>query len=198
MSKKRKKKKHRSLRGVEVASPKTIEKPTTLYWAYGSNLNKRQMKWRCPKAKPVAPLSLQGGQLTFRLFADVESAEGGVIAGGLWRITRECERELDVYEGVNSNHYEKRYLLLRMPDGREEKCLYYKMIDEGVMAPTEHYFETIRQGYKDFGLDQTLLDGALARAWQDREKTPYLLSRWEAKRRPRLLKIAESEGKTVQ
>ena len=32
-----------------------------LYIAYGSNMNVRQMAYRCPKAKPVGPLWLKVG-----------------------------------------------------------------------------------------------------------------------------------------
>ena len=46
-----------------------------LYGAYGSNLNKDQMRFRCPYAKPVASYDLEGHALKFRGVADVESAE---------------------------------------------------------------------------------------------------------------------------
>jgi hypothetical protein len=193
--------KHKSLR-CGVAKPETVKKPTTLMWAYGSNLSHRQMRLRCPRAKPVGPLCLEGGVLTFRGYADVESRDGCVIAGGLWRITPRCERELDAYEGVSAGIYEKRYLLLRMPDGREEKCLYYKMLPQngelGVMPPWAQYLDVIRDGYKDFKLNTRYLDEALARAWGEKDKTADVLDRWKRKGRPRLVRITEANGETVQ
>jgi hypothetical protein len=160
-----------------------------LYWAYGSNLSHAQMRSRCPGAVPVGPLSLAGGVLTFRGYADVESREGGVIAGGLWRISRKDELVLDACEGVGRHgHYEKRYLLLEV-DGVQEKCLYYRMANpEGVLPPWDDYLAKITQGYRDFRLDPQLLDEALARAWGEKEKTDHVMRRWKSRGKPRLAK----------
>jgi hypothetical protein len=199
MSKRKHRKiKRRSLR-VNVAPPKTLLQPTTMYWAYGSNLNKKQMKIRCPRAKPVGPLYLRNGLLTFRYYADVEQKDGEdyVIAGGLWRITRKCEEELDLYEGVANQVYEKRYLLLSVK-GKPEKCLYYRMLGEGIMPPDPNYFETIQEGYKDFGLDEKLLEAALERSWEEKDRSPEVMRRWNRRGRRRLARIAEASNETVQ
>ena len=45
-----------------------------LYGAYGSNLNKDQMSFRCPNAKAVTSYELKGHALKFRGVADVEEA----------------------------------------------------------------------------------------------------------------------------
>ena len=195
------KRKHRKIKRKSVSarvSPAAAERPTTLYWAYGSNLNHRQMRWRCPAARPFGPLYLKQGLLTFRYFADVEATESveDVIAGGLWRITPQCERTLDRYEGVEGGHYEKRYLLLEI-DGVPHKCLYYRMLHPGVMPPRKEYFEGIRQGYRDFKLDARLLDEALARGWKDKDKSPEVMKRWHRHGRKKLARIADATGQTV-
>src|SRR4051812_29849970 len=150
-------------------------KRARLMWAYGSNLCHAQMRHRCPEAKPFRALYLENGVLTFRGYADVEYRKGGVIAGGLWWITPRCEPSLDLYEGVSSRIYEKNYMLLEV-GGKPERCLYYRMLpsekDElGVMPPWDSYLEKIAQGYRDFKLNDQLLDEALARAWGEKEKT---------------------------
>lgn len=155
----------------------------TYYWAYGSNLNVPQMRRRCPGAERLAPMTVPDARLVFRLYADVEYAPGEKCPGALWRITAEDEKNLDRYEGVESGLYAKRYLRVRL--GHEiVDCLYYQMTrDEGVMPPMESYLDVIAEGYRHFGLDESYLDRALAAAWDEKEKTPFLRDRYTSKGR---------------
>lgn len=147
------------------------------YFAYGSNLNVRAMKRRCPRAKPVKRMFVTDGALIFRGVADVTLRKGGLVPGGLWKITEECERSLDAYEGAANRFYLKRYLLIEV-DGRKEDCLFYQMrMSRGVMPPSEIYIETIAQGYRDFGLDLSRLDAALCESWSNKEVTEVLRER---------------------
>ena len=78
-------------------------KKHTIYLAYGSNLNLRQMAQRCPTAEPIGTTELQGYDLKFRggdghAVATVEPGEGNVPAL-LWKIQPKDEAALDVYEG---------------------------------------------------------------------------------------------------
>ena len=72
-----------------------------LYFAYGSNINLKQMKHRCPNAKVVGPVTLDGYRLTFRGsgVATILPCEGRKVEGLLWKLTLACERALDYYEG---------------------------------------------------------------------------------------------------
>jgi len=157
--------------------------PTSLYWAYGSNLHVERMVARCRNAEPLSKLYL-AGRLVFRGVADVigPEREGELIAGGLWRITPECEEALDQYEGVNRyvparGMYVKKYLTLRV-NGEVQKCLYYQMTSNGVMPPGEGYLNIIRQGYRDFGLNRDLLEEAVAYAYTRKDKGPQERSRY--------------------
>ena len=56
------------------------------YLAYGSNLNKEQMAYRCPGAIPVGTMMLEGYELLFRapgVLTIEENAEGKVPIG-IW------------------------------------------------------------------------------------------------------------------
>jgi hypothetical protein len=165
-----------------------IRESEMLYFAYGSNLNHASMRRRCPAARPVAPLVLPHAVLRFRHVADVASHEAAKCPGGLWRITTACEAALDVYEGVASGLYEKRYLLLRV-DGAEEECLYYKMASRGIMPPAQGYLAVIEQGYRDFGLDLSRLERAVEHSWNRRYKTPELRRRYARRGRPALAQV---------
>jgi len=68
-----------------------------LYIAYGSNMNRRQMARRCPKARPLAAIWLQGWRLVMKRVADIEPDPHALTPAALWEITRSCERALDAY-----------------------------------------------------------------------------------------------------
>lgn len=157
-----------------------------LYWAYGSNLCVRNMKRRCPAAKKASPLIVEGGVLTFRGVADVVLQEGSSVPGGLWWITPECEATLDRYEGVNSRLYLKRYLDATV-NGKKQPILFYQMAtSRGVLPPSEEYAATILEGYRDFGLDTSALEAAIARSWEEKSPTNFLRQRHQKRGSPRL------------
>ena len=74
------------------------------YIAYGSNLNFKLMRSRCPRAKPVFYLNgirvnkLFGWKLVFNRYANIIKDNKSFVPIGLWKITKHCEKELDVYE----------------------------------------------------------------------------------------------------
>lgn len=147
------------------------------YWCYGSNLSVAQMKKRCPKAIKYGPMTVSDCALVFRFHADVTICEGAKTPGGLWQITTECEAALDVFEGVAARRYMKKYFRIKIKD-RFYTCLFYQMrTKEGVMAPSTPYFNTILQGYEDFGMDAAPLEDALRHAWKKARITEELSDR---------------------
>ena len=78
------------------------------YFAYGSNMNLDQMAYRCPAASVVEKVKLEGYRLTFCGrgkgcgVATILPEEGSRVEGVLWKITPECEKSLDFYEGTSS------------------------------------------------------------------------------------------------
>lgn len=125
------------------------------YFAYGSNLNKEQMTKRTPFASSVGQAYIDGWRLVFRGVADIEPHEGGTLAVGLWNITKPDEENLDIYEGY-PRLYRKEEILGMMT---------YRMNSVEIVPPYEDYFNTILQGYRDFGLDTDLLYEALDDSW---------------------------------
>ena len=125
------------------------------YFAYGSNLNKEQMTKRTPFASSVGQAYISGWRLVFRGVADIEPHKDGTLAIGLWNITKPDEENLDVYEGY-PRLYRKEEILGMMT---------YRMNSVEIVPPYEDYFNTILQGYKDFGLDTDLLYEALDDSW---------------------------------
>jgi len=126
------------------------------YFAYGSNLNKRQMGTRTPFARSLGSFYLENWRLVFRNVADIEPHEGSVVAVGMWEITKQDEDNLDVYEGY-PHLYRKEDILGMMT---------YRMNRTNISPPSEVYFNTILEGYRDFGLDEDLLWKALDDSWK--------------------------------
>ena len=141
-----------------------------LYAAYGSNLNKKQMQYRCPTAKYVGVGELQGYELQFKgrehsAFATIGRKEGASVSVGLWEIQARDERSLDMYEGFPS-HYFKRDVQVKM-GGREVSAMVYIMNPRmNFNLPSPSYYATVHQGYKDCGLDTAALEQALQSSTQ--------------------------------
>ena len=157
------------------------------YWAYGSNLNIKHMRKRCPDARVHRPLIIKNAQLVFRGVADATTLEGAICPGGLWKITQRCLRSLDRYEGCDSDNpeskkglYRRRFINVRIK-GKQHKALFYQMNRPGIAPPGEFYLNTIIQGYKDFSLDFNELDAAVARSYDEKEWTDSLRERHEAR-----------------
>ena len=126
-----------------------------LYVAYGSNMNRRQMARRCPKARPLAAIRLEGWRLVMKGVADIEPDPSASTPAALWEITRTCERALDAYEGF-PHLYVKERVVVALPDRRRAKPMAYVMNGprQRDYAPaSDLYLASITDGYRDFGFD---------------------------------------------
>lgn len=148
------------------------------YFAYGSNLDQGAMKFRCPDAVPAGPAELKNWRLTFRGVADIEPAQGRVVRGALWWVSKKDIKALDGYEGA-PNFYEQRILEIVLADGTLREAMTYVMVDRRaygeVGLPSPHYYETIARGYRDFGLKMGTLRKAL-RETQDEHREQGIIS----------------------
>ncbi len=77
-----------------------IDKQTKMYFAYGSNMNLEQMASRCPDARVLGNVRLEGYRLTFRMngghrgVATVLPEDGCHVDGVLWEISSKDEKNL--------------------------------------------------------------------------------------------------------
>lgn len=141
-----------------------------LYVAYGSNLNKQQMKGRCPDAKFVGTGVIENYELQFKgslygAHATIAPKEGASVPVGLWTIQSRDENRLDMYEGYRKTgyrYYDKEQVRVNMTNGGSVIGMVYIMdqrMDFG--QPTPGYYDTVREGYANCGLDETVLEQAL-------------------------------------
>ena len=136
-----------------------------LYLAYGSNLNLEQMMDRCPDAKVVKPVTLEGYELLFRRggFATIAPKEGSVVHGVVWRITPRCEKMLDSYEGY-PRLYGKETVTVQDRESNVLPVMTYTMTEEHMKTanlPSISYAVTIWEGYKANGLPLDALRTAI-------------------------------------
>ena len=131
-----------------------------LYFAYGSNLNHKQMeKVRCIGSKYIKNTFLKEYQLSFCHpnknnvfgYANVHKKSGSKVPGGIWNITKQHEKVLDKYEDFPIS-YRKDYFYL---DG--EKIMFYTMGTCFHKKPSRSYVNIIIKGYKNCNLDLNYL-----------------------------------------
>lgn len=136
------------------------------YFAYGSNMDPDQMEKRCPAAVRVTRASLSGYRflINTRGVATLHKEKGAIVYGLIYRITPECERSLDKFEGVVKGLYGKHLAQCHSLRRRALRvCLTY--IDP------DPYTGPARPGY---------MDKILRGAYLAQLPTPYIrqLNRW--------------------
>lgn len=123
------------------------------YFAYGSNLWRRQMNERCPENRVVGVGILRDYRwmISARGYANIVKSNADEVYGIIYTISEADEQKLDCYEGVHSHSYEKQEMMINL-DGRSIKCLVYvdPTIKEG--KPKREYIDRINQGLIDAGL----------------------------------------------
>ena len=130
------------------------------YVAYGSNLNVCQMARRCPNATVFGIGKIKDYQLTFRGVATIVPEQGREVPVAVWEIDERDEKSLDIYDGYPS-FYRKETIAVEMENGETIDGMVYIMNSGIPHQPSQTYYEVIKQGYHDVGLDTKYLDEAL-------------------------------------
>ena len=129
------------------------------YIAYGSNLNVRQMKFRCPTAKVVGTSVIKGYELLYKgsktgSYLTIEKKNGSVVPVAVWEVTADDEKNLDAYEGYPNFYYKKNMKIRLSETGKTIDAFVYIMHEERKLGiPSYAYVRTCVQGYRDFGFD---------------------------------------------
>ena len=122
------------------------------YFAYGMNTNLTQMATRCPGAVCLGPAWINNYALVFRHFADIEPEVDSYCDGVLWEITDDNLMALDQLEGY-PYHY-TRFSVVVNTDRGSDIALVYQMVDQSFeQPPSNHYFNTVYEGYEQNNVD---------------------------------------------
>lgn len=146
-----------------------------LYLAYGSNLNKAQMKLRCPHARAIGTAELRNYELLFKgsktgSYLTIEAKHGGKIPIAVWEVDENDIKALDRYEGYPSFYYKKELSInINLYDGTEERrrvFIYIMHENRPIGIPSQGYVNICREGYRDFGFNEKFLDAAIERSFK--------------------------------
>jgi gamma-glutamylcyclotransferase len=130
------------------------------YFAYGSNLGRKQMSERCHDAKPKFVATLPNYKLIFAGWsrkwrggvASIKPFRDGKVIGGVYEISERDLRSLDKYEGYPAV-YDRRNVVVMTKDGEPvEAVTYIKREQSEETQPSPEYLEVLRQGYRDWGV----------------------------------------------
>lgn len=141
-----------------------------LYLAYGSNLDREQMAYRCPTAKVVGTGVIKDYRLMFKgsktgSYLTIEPAPGYEVPVAVWSVTAQDEKRLDLYEGYPRFYYKAdvRLPVQRLESGKtkvENAFVYIMHEDHRLGRPSKSYMDVCANGYEDFGFDLAVLKEA--------------------------------------
>lgn len=140
------------------------------YIAYGSNLNIRQMKMRCPSARIIGTSEVPNYELLFKgsktgSYLTIEPKGNSTVPVAVWEVTQKDELALDRYEGFPAFYYKAEMVLpikgIRTGRVRQRRVFVYIMHeDRPIGVPSVYYLRTCLEGYDDFGFDSKILMNA--------------------------------------
>lgn len=160
----------RVLKRHNAIATKMDDSQTSLYFAYGSNLDPEQMKHRCPAGRLVGTAALHGYRLAFRGegshwgvggTATILADPKGWVPGTLYRLSPEDVALLNGYEGYPSTYG---HLAIQVAEsgGRAQAAFTYERMDTRLRRPPSmKYFHQIWRSYKRHGLDEARLMAAV-------------------------------------
>jgi AIG2-like family len=140
----------------------------TLYFAYGSNMNRAAMLRRCPGANAAGPATLEGHCFFIGVggWGSVMPSPGDMVQGVLWRLTPRDVAALNAYELLHKGLYEVRRLPVRS-GSRRIRAMIYLLRNRTAGRPKPGYVEMI---------------AASARAWKLPENYVRSVERWSQSR----------------
>jgi gamma-glutamylcyclotransferase (GGCT)/AIG2-like uncharacterized protein YtfP len=128
-----------------------------LYFAYGSNMNFKQMALRCPGAKLGGKAYLPGWSyfINENGYAGIEQRAGAKVLGGLWHLKPKNWEELDRYEDIDQGFYEKVRIAVISENNsalQELEVWVYLSCNYKYGTPSAEYHEIVMEGARDLEL----------------------------------------------
>ena len=128
------------------------------YFAYASNLNRKQMSERCPDAIPKFVATLPNHKLIFTGWsrkwgggiASIKLYKGEKVAGAIYEISERCLRVLDEREGYPAIYDRKNVIVSRDVGEPVEAVTYVKIEQSDETQPSTEYMAMLKLGYKDW------------------------------------------------
>jgi len=130
------------------------------YFAYASNLNKKQMQERCPDSKPRFTATLPNYRLVFLGWsrqwrggkASLRAVRGEKVLGAVYEISERDLRRLDSYEGYPQDYNRINITVFTETGEAIPTVTYIKTRQVEETKPSLEYLAIIQQGYRDWGI----------------------------------------------
>ena len=130
------------------------------YFAYGSNLNRKQIRERCPDSKPIFVATLHNYKLVFVGWdrkwrggvASIKPFRGERVLGDIYEISESDLRRLDKFEGYPSSYHRLNITVFDEDGEPIEAVTYIKSGQLEETPPSQQYLAVIQQGYRDWEL----------------------------------------------
>jgi gamma-glutamylcyclotransferase len=130
------------------------------YFAYASNLNKKQMKERCPAARPVSMVTLHHYRLAFSGWsrkwrggmATIQPFRGEKVTGAIYELSEGDMKRLDKYEDCPASYSRINVGVNDDFGGLIEAVSYIRTGRADEASPSREYLAVIQQGYRDWGI----------------------------------------------
>jgi len=130
------------------------------YFAYGSNLNKKQMHECCPDGKPLFVATLSNYKLVFVGWsrqwrggiASIRPFRGEKVLGAVYQLSDRDLKRLDSYEGHPGNSNRLNVTVFDEDNEPVEAITYIKAEQSEETRPSKEYLSLIQQGCRDWGI----------------------------------------------
>jgi gamma-glutamylcyclotransferase len=128
-----------------------------LYFAYASNLNKQQMRERCPDAKARFTATLPNYKLIFAGWsrtwhggtASIKPFRGEKVHGAIYEVTEAGTKLLEKYEVG----YARQNVTVFDEDNQPHQVITFVKTGQVEEAlPSKEYTAVIKQGYRDWAI----------------------------------------------
>ncbi len=127
------------------------------YFAYASNLNRKQMAERAPESKPKFIATLPNFKLTFTAqpgrqggVASIAPHRGEKVIGAVYEISERDLRRLDRCEGYPTVYDRRKVIVWTETNEPIEAVTYIKIDQSRELPPSPEYLALIQQGYRDW------------------------------------------------
>ena len=132
------------------------------YFAYASNLNKKQMLERALESKPLFVATLPNYKLVFAGwsrrwrggYATIKLSRDDKVLGAVYEVSERDLRKLDSYEGYPHSYNRIKATVFDEDNNPVEVVTYIKAGRLEEAPPSKEYLALIQQGYRDWGLFQ--------------------------------------------
>ncbi|GBC95531.1 hypothetical protein HRbin16_01321 [bacterium HR16] len=130
------------------------------YFAYGSNMNTKQLSCRIGRQKVTSRVGYAPDhELVFNKlsrdgtgYANIQPKRDGIVYGVLYQLTEEELKKLDESEGVPKHYRREKIEVVLIEGGKVEADTYIAVRIQDGLRPRADYLKRIIEGAKEHGL----------------------------------------------